>query len=194
MRQREGAPELRLRPPPPPEGKGRRWPSQCEPDAAARAAGAVRLRDRVVTGCTEPGAGAGAPPTRSRARPHLSCAPPPRAALSIHKFSVGSAATELQSQPGEPCICRPPSRRPWAARPGAEVGAAGPGARGRAGTGGRMRAARGWRPAPGPALAHRSCRARLREGSGAWERPAPRPPPAARRGSPPMPALGLSLP
>lgn len=128
------------------------------------------------------------------AAPPLSCAPPPRVALSIHKFSVGSAATELQSQPGEPCICRPPSRRPWAARPGAEVGAAGPGARGRAGTGGRMRAARGWRPAPGPALAHRSCRARLREGSGAWERPAPRPPPAAWRGSPPMPVLGLSLP
>lgn len=107
--------------------------------------------------------------------------PPPRAALPIHKFSVGSAATELQSQPGEPCICRPPSRRPWAARPGAEVGAAGPGVRGRAGTGGRMRVARGWRPAPGPTLAHRSCRARLRGGSRAWERPEPPcTPPTAR--------------
>lgn len=51
-----GRPELRLRPPPPPEGKGRRWPARSEPDAAARVAGAVRLRDRAATRCTEPGA------------------------------------------------------------------------------------------------------------------------------------------
>lgn len=58
-----GVRERRLRPPLPPEGKGRRWPARCEPDAAASAAGAV---------CPGPGGtqrvGAGSPPTRSRAR------------------------------------------------------------------------------------------------------------------------------
>lgn len=180
-----GRRELRLRPPPPPEGKGRRWPARSEPDAAARAAGAARLRDRAATGSTEPGAGAGAPPTRSRARPLLSRTPPPRAALSIHKFSAGSAATELQSQPGAPCIRRPPSCRPWAARPGAEVGAAGPGA---AGPGGDGRAnARGQgmatspRARPGPPVLRARARGSGEGAAGAWERPeAPCTPPTVR--------------
>lgn len=134
---------------------------------------------------------------RSHVRGPSSRTPPPRAALSIHKFSAGSAATELQSQPGVPCVCRLPSRRPWAARPGAEVGAAGPGALDRAGTGGRMRAARGWWSAPGPALAHRAIARGSGEGAERGDglsRPVPRQPSAARRGIPPLPTLGLSLP
>ncbi|XP_073743374.1 voltage-dependent calcium channel beta subunit-associated regulatory protein isoform X5 [Callorhinus ursinus] len=110
----EGASGARLRPPLPPEGKGRRWPARSEPDAAASAAGAVG---------PGPGGtrrvGAGSPPTRSRARSLLLRLPPPRAALSIHKFSACSAATGHRSPPGTP-RSRPPARPPWAARPGAE--------------------------------------------------------------------------
>lgn len=116
-----GVRERRLRPSLPPEGKGRRWPARSGPDAAASAAGAAGPGP----GGTQR-VGAGSPPTRSRARSLLLRLPPPRAALSIHKFSACSAATGHRSPPGTP-RSRPPARPPWAARPGAEVGAAGPG-------------------------------------------------------------------
>ncbi|XP_044943812.1 voltage-dependent calcium channel beta subunit-associated regulatory protein isoform X4 [Mustela putorius furo] len=110
-----GVRERRLRLPLPPEGKGRRWPARREPDAAASAAGAVGPGP----GGTQR-VGAGSPPTRSRAPSLLLRLPPPRAALSIHKFSACSAATGHRSPPGTP-RSRPPARPPWAARPGAEA-------------------------------------------------------------------------
>lgn len=98
-----GALERRLRPPPPPEGKGRPWPAQTQPDAATSAAGAD---GRGPGGIQR--VGAGTPPTRSRVLPLLTRLPPPRARLSIHKFSSCSAATRRRSQPGAPRI-RPPA-------------------------------------------------------------------------------------
>lgn len=136
VRLREGALGTQAPPPAPAGREGEAVASAQRARRGGESGGGGQSAGPAATRYTEPGAGAGAPPTRSRARPLLSGAPPPRAALSIHKFSVGSAATELQSQPGALCIRRPPSRRPWAARPGAEVGAAGPGdgdGRGRAG-------------------------------------------------------------
>lgn len=97
-----GALERRLRPPPPPEEKGRPWPARTQPDAATSAAGAD---GRGPGGIQR--VGAGTPPTRSRVLPLLTRLPPPRAGLSIHKFSR-SAATRRRSQPGPPRI-RPPA-------------------------------------------------------------------------------------
>ena len=108
---------------------------------------------------------------RGHVRGPSSCAlPPPRAALSIHKFSACSAATGHRSPPGTP-RSRPPARPPWAARPGAEVGAAGPGIRrgGRGQAGGPC----GSRspPAPGPDLApdHRPFPRGGETGGRGWE-------------------------
>lgn len=153
-----GAWERRLRPPPPPEGKGRRRPARSQPDPAASAAGAAG-RGRGSTGRAER-----ARCQRGHVRGPSSRAGLPRAALSIHKFSACSAATGRRSQPGEPRSRPPPARRPWAARPGAEVGAAGPGLRGADGgqagdrsrlwaerlEGGRGGVRRAWGPSSGP--------------------------------------------
>jgi hypothetical protein len=153
----------------------------------------------------------GAPPTRSRARPLLSRGPPPRAALSIHKFSVCSAATGRRSQPGRPrSRCHPPVHRPWAARPSAEVGAAGPGARSRGGERAglsqpSMAARSGDRPDRGPpSFPVRLCVARghgaeqPRGPGGGLRRSAPLCTPLAVQqpgeGPPPTPFPGLSLP
>ena len=101
-----GVRERRLRPPLPPEGKGRRWPARCEPDAAA-SAGGRSARDRVAPSGSER-----ARRQRGHVRGPSSCAlPPPRAALSIHKFSACSAATGHRSPPGTPRSRPPPMGR-----------------------------------------------------------------------------------
>lgn len=71
-------------------------------------------------------------------QPLLARLPPPRAAFSIHKFSSCYRGYRAPEPAGS--AAQPPARRPWAAHPGAEAGARGPGvALGRAGAGrGRM--------------------------------------------------------
>ena len=107
-----GAQEHRLRPPPPPEGTGRRWPARSKREAAASAVGAAG-RGPAAPGGTER-VGAGWPPARSRVWPLLSRLPPPRAELSIHKFSACSAATGRRSPPGAPCSSPPAAHGPRA--------------------------------------------------------------------------------
>ncbi|XP_044898623.1 voltage-dependent calcium channel beta subunit-associated regulatory protein isoform X5 [Felis catus] len=93
-------------------GGGRRAASQTR----QRARRGRSARDRVAPSGSER-----ARRQRGHVRGPSSCAlPPPRAALSIHKFSACSAATGHRSPPGTP-RSRPPARPPWAARPGAEA-------------------------------------------------------------------------
>lgn len=100
----------------------------------------------------------------------VTCAVPPLApaspALSIHKFSACSAATGHRSPPGTP-RSRPPARPPWAARPGAEVGAAGLGIQ----QGGRGQAGAARPTGSPPALDHRPFPRGGEAGGREWGKP-----------------------